>query len=472
MADLHEQQQHILVATFPGQGHINPALHLANRLAHFPTTHVTFSTTISGHRRMFPSSSSSELQHNLVTYSPFSDGHDDGITRSNTSFSDYFSIYNRLGPLNFSNILHSFAARGRPVTCIIYTILLPWVADVASDHGIPCFLYWIQASTVFSVYQHFLHGYETLISTHAHDPLFTLPFPNLKPSIQIRDLPSFCIMSPDHPFYPIFETLKEVFEKLESQIKESGGSNYKPKVLVNSFAELEPDVDVDEVELVPVGPVLPFLFEDQLQEEDDGSNLFKADDKGYMQWLDSKEEGSVVYISFGSFWEFKKEDMDEILKGLKESKRPYLWVVRKDNREKELLEIEGEEGDDQDGNGMMVEWCSQVRVLAHKAVGCFVTHCGWNSTLESLSCGVPMVSVPQWTDQGMNAKSEVDGNGVVKGEELVRCLELVMGDGEKGVEIRTKAKMWKDEALEAVSEGGSSDVNLKAFVDGIKKLIK
>ncbi|XP_039144063.1 crocetin glucosyltransferase, chloroplastic-like [Dioscorea cayenensis subsp. rotundata] len=168
----------------------------------------------------------------------------------------------------------------------------------------------------------------------------------------------------------------------------------------------------------------------------------------------------------------KKEQMEEMVKGLKESKRPYLWVVRKDNREKELLEIEGEEGDDQDGNGMMVEWCSQVRVLAHKAVGCFVTHCGWNSTLESLVCGMPVVGMPQWPDQGMNAKlveslwgcgvrSEFDGDCVVKGEELVRCLELVMGDGEKGVKIRTKAKMWKDKASEAVSKCGSSDLNLK-----------
>ncbi|KAM0933418.1 putative crocetin glucosyltransferase [Dioscorea sansibarensis] len=138
----------------------------------------------------------------------------------------------------------------------------------------------------------------------------------------------------------------------------------------------------------------------------------------------------------------KKEQIEEMVKGLKESKRPYLWVLRNDNREEAVgIEEEGE-----DGNGMVVEWCSQVRVLALKAVGCFVTHCGWNSTLESLACGVPMVCVPQWSDQGMNAKlveslwgcgvrSEIDGDGVVKGEELVRCLEFVMGNGEKGVEI-------------------------------------
>ncbi|KAG5589098.1 hypothetical protein H5410_039612 [Solanum commersonii] len=38
------------------------------------------------------------------------------------------------------------------------------------------------------------------------------------------------------------------------------------------------------------------------------------------------------------------------------------------------------------------------------SIGCFLTHCGWNSTLESISLGVPMVAIPQWTDQPTNAK--------------------------------------------------------------------
>ncbi|KAM0945187.1 putative crocetin glucosyltransferase [Dioscorea sansibarensis] len=262
--------------------------------------------------------------------------------------------------------------------------------------------------------------------------------------------------------------MRDMFEILDRE-----QTRMKPRVLINTFQEWETDALASvntEIETVPVGH-LP-----QVACTNSGVGyLFKEDEKKYMEWLESKADGSVVYISFGSFSIMKKEQIEEMVKALKESKRPYLWVVRKDNRE-EGGEIGGE---GVDGNGMVVEWCSQVRVLAHKAVGCFVTHCGWNSTLESLACGVPMVCVPQWSDQAMNAKlveslcgcgvrSEVDGDGdadgVVKGEELVRCLELVMGDGEKGVEIRRKAKRWKDKALEAVSEGGSSDLNLKAFV--------
>ena len=129
--------------------------------------------------------------------------------------------------------------------------------------------------------------------------------------------------------------------------------------------------------------------------------------------------------------------------------------------------------------GMMVPWCSQVEVLSHPSLGCFVTHCGWNSTLESLVLGVPMVAFPQRSDQGTNAKLiedvwktgvsvMVNKDGIVEGDEIRRCLELVVGDGERGEAIRRNAKKWTELAMEATNEvGSSSSINLKAFVDEI-----
>ncbi|KAG1334241.1 putative Crocetin glucosyltransferase, chloroplastic [Cocos nucifera] len=234
--------------------------------------------------------------------------------------------------------------------------------------------------------------------------------------------------------------------------------------MMNTFGALEAYVikAVGDMEFITVGPFLPSLSLP-------GMDVFKPDNKGYMKWLDSKPERSVVYVSFGTISVIKKQQLEEILKGLRESGKPYLWVVRKDNRE-EGVELEDGE------NGMVVEWCSQVKVLSHPSVGCFVTHCGWNSTLESVKCGVPTVGVPQWSDQGINAKlvemwgtgvrSEVNKEGVLKGRELRRCLEVVTGEGESGVEIR-RAGISRDGAHEAVREGGSSDVNLKAFMEKI-----
>ncbi|KAF5951096.1 hypothetical protein HYC85_013089 [Camellia sinensis] len=129
--------------------------------------------------------------------------------------------------------------------------------------------------------------------------------------------------------------------------------------------------------------------------------------------------------------------------------------------------------------GMIVPWCSQLEVLSHSSLGCFVTHCGWNSMLESLPSGVPVVAVPRWSDQGTNAKmmAEVWGTGVrvkaneegiVESEEVKRCIEKVMGGEERGEEMRRIAKKWKELTREAVKEGGSSDLNIKAFVKEIE----
>ncbi|XP_020257343.1 crocetin glucosyltransferase, chloroplastic-like [Asparagus officinalis] len=127
---------------------------------------------------------------------------------------------------------------------------------------------------------------------------------------------------------------------------------------------------------------------------------------------------------------------------------------------------------------MIVAWCSQVGVLTHPSVGCFVTHCGWNSTLESLLYGVPAVGMPQKYDQTTNAmliervwgtgvRVDVNDDGVVGGEEVRRCLDVVMGEGERGMTIRRNVEVWREKVAEAVGDGGSSDRNLRALVNEI-----
>ncbi|BAS77537.1 Os02g0203300 [Oryza sativa Japonica Group] len=198
-------------------------------------------------------------------------------------------------------------------------------------------------------------------------------------------------------------------------------------------------------------------------------DLYRHDEKGYMEWLDAKPAGSVVYVSFGSMSVVSRRQKEELRRGLAATARPYLWVVRSDDRD---------DGDgDGDGGGMVVEWCDQVRVLSHGAVGCFVTHCGWNSTLEAVACGAPMVAVPQWSDQDTNARlvagwgvgvrAATGADRVVEAGELARCVETVMADTEAAAAVRRSSVAWKAKVREAVAEGGSSDRNLKAFLDRI-----
>ena len=221
-----------------------------------------------------------------------------------------------------------------------------------------------------------------------------------------------------------------------------------------------------------IGPAIPSMYLDKRLKDDKeyGLNLFKPVMDICMKWLDTKEIGSVVYISFGSMATLGEEQMEEITWGLKNSNCYFLWVVR-DAEEKKLPNNFLQETAEK---GLVVSWCPQLEVLAHKAVGCFMTHCGWNSTLEALSLGVPMIAMPLWSDQTTNAKNimdvwkvgirvKVDENGIGTKEEIELCIREVI-EGERGKEMKRNSMKWKELTKEAVNEDGSSDKNIEEFV--------
>ncbi|GJN20436.1 hypothetical protein PR202_gb07814 [Eleusine coracana subsp. coracana] len=118
-------------------------------------------------------------------------------------------------------------------------------------------------------------------------------------------------------------------------------------------------------------------------------------------WLDQRPARSIVYISFGSLVMLSADQMAEVAEGLyDDSGNAFLWVVRASETPKVPIGFADKAG----GRGLIVTWCPQLDVLAHPAIACFLTHCGWNSTMEGLAAGVPIVAMPQWGDQPMNAK--------------------------------------------------------------------
>jgi UDP:flavonoid glycosyltransferase YjiC (YdhE family) len=192
-----------------------------------------------------------------------------------------------------------------------------------------------------------------------------------------------------------------------------------------------------------------------------------------MEWLDAQLERSVVYLSFGSLLAYTKRQAEEILHGLQSHGQPYLWVVRKEGRAEEVDSCLREAK--ADSKGMVVEWCDQQKVLSHPSVGCFVTHCGWNSTLEAVVSGVPMLAVPSWSDQPMNAylveeewrvgvRAERDAEGVLTRDELASRLELLMGGSERSGQIRANAQSLKERAQEAVATHGPLERSLRSFI--------
>ena len=166
-------------------------------------------------------------------------------------------------------------------------------------------------------------------------------------------------------------------------------------LLLTSVYELEQQViDALRAEYsMPVhaiGPAIPyFKIRQNCSTEDE-------DVPDYIKWLDNQPDGSVLYISQGSFLSVSSDQLEEIVAGVLDSGVTYFWVTKM-----ESSRISS-------GNGLVVPWCDQLRVLCHPSVGGFWSHCGWNSTKEGVFAGVPMLTLPIMWDQITNSKTIVE----------------------------------------------------------------
>ncbi|KAF8016225.1 hypothetical protein BT93_H1667 [Corymbia citriodora subsp. variegata] len=459
---------HFLLVTFPMQGHINPALQFAKRLLR-GGAEVTFATSGSACRRMSKGQTYPEGLH----FAAISDGYDDGF-KLDDNMAHFMSELKHHGSELLKNLIASRVDEGRPYTCLVYSLLIPWAAGLARELHVPSALLWIQPATVLDMYYYYFYGYGEFIKNNCLDRSCSFELPGLPYKLTSRDLPSFLEPSSSDAYTILLLIFKDQLDSLNQE--------KNPRILVNTFDSLEPEAlrAIDRYNMVGIGPLIPSAFLDGIDPSDTsfGGDLFQRS-KNYKDWLDSKAPASVVYVSFGSLAEIPKRQAEELTCSLLDCGRPFLWVIRakqngEDKKDGDRLSCMQE----LEEKGMIVPWCSQLEVLSHPSLGCFVTHCGWNSTLESLALGVPMVAFPQWSDQGTNAKLIEDAwrtgvrvrpneEGLVEAAEIRRCLETVMSDGERREEMRRNAAKWKELAREAAREGGSSDRNLKAFIQEV-----
>ncbi|KAK7269886.1 hypothetical protein RIF29_22673 [Crotalaria pallida] len=464
-----EAEIHVLLVSFAGQGHINPLLRLGKCLAS-RGLFVTFATTEDAGKDM---RAANNITHNAaipvgdgsLKFEFFEDGleHDDPIKKNLSQNLTHLEV---VGKKFVSQMIKNHAESNHPISCIIYNPFFPWVCDAAEEHGIPSALLWVQSCAVFTAYYHYFHKLVPF-------PSETEPFIDVQlPSIVLKynEIPDFL-----HPFspYPFLGTvILEQFKNLSKPFC----------VLVESFDELEYD-DINYLSkfflIRAVGP----LFKNPKAPLTNNirGDFFKVDD--CMEWLNSKPPSSVVYISFGSIVHLPQEQVDEIAYGLLGSKVSFLWVIKLPPKEWDVKSHVLPDGflEETSDKGKVVQWSPQEQVLAHPSVACFVTHCGWNSSMEALTLGVPMLTFPAWGDQVTNAKFIVDVFGVgirmgysqaenklVGREEVKKCL-LEATEGPKAEELKKNALKWKKAAEAAVAVGGSSDRNLDAFVDDIKR---
>ncbi|EHA8591566.1 putative Crocetin glucosyltransferase 3 [Cocos nucifera] len=191
-----------------------------------------------------------------------------------------------------------------------------------------------------------------------------------------------------------------------------------------------------------------------------------------LEWLDSRPPGSVVYISFGSQNTITASQMMALARGLEASDKPFLWLVgppagfdlNEEFRDEWLPEgFEARVGKNRQGL-LVRKWAPQLEILSHRSTGAFLSHCGWNSSLESLSRGVPVIGWPLMADQFYNSKMLDEELGVcvelARGAEdtfeythVERIIRLVL-DEEKGKEMKEKAIEYAEMIRAAVEEKG------------------
>ncbi|XP_004137096.3 putative UDP-glucose glucosyltransferase [Cucumis sativus] len=476
MPAVSETPCHVFLVTFPGQGHMNPTIRLGKKLAS-KGVYITISTTLEFGLSLKNAGSigdhPSPVGSGFIDFEFWDDGWelDDPRRRDLDLYMPQLQI---TGKPALSQMLRNRASENRPVSCVIGNPFVPWVCDVANDIGIPCSVLWVQSCSVFSIYYHFSR--KSVDFPSESDPYCDVQLPSL-PSLKHDEIPSF--LHPHGMYKAIGRSILQQFRNVSIPFC----------ILMDTFEELERDVIKHMSTICPVKPIGPLFktlkISDDNKKADLSGDFLKADD--CFEWLDSKPPNSVVYISFGSIVHLSQKQIEEMAHALCNSGFSFLWVMKPLPKDMEeclglkqhvlpdgFLEKAGE-------RAKIVKWSPQQKVLSHPSIACFVTHCGWNSSVEALSSGVPVLVLPQWGDQVTNAKFLVEEYGVGirlgRGESEKRLVERdefeqYLRDaivGQKAKELRENALKWKIAAEKAAADDGPSESNIEEFVEEIKK---
>ncbi|EXB75921.1 UDP-glycosyltransferase 73C3 [Morus notabilis] len=267
-------------------------------------------------------------------------------------------------------------------------------------------------------------------------------------------------------------------------------------IVVNTFEELEAEY-VKEYKRVKgnnvwcIGPVSG-CHKYELDKVERGE-MASIDVNKCLKWLDSWEPGSVIYACLGSICGLKPWQLKELGLGLEASNRPFIWVIRGGEKSEGLEKWISEEGFEERtmGRGLVIRgWAPQLLILSHPAIGGFLTHCGWNSTLEGAGAGVPLVTCPLFAEQFFNEKLvvevmaigvsvgveaavtwglEEEAGLVMKSEDVKKAIDKVMDKGDEAEARRKKAREIGEMAKRAIEEGGSSYLNMELLIQYVKQ---
>lgn len=456
----------------PGAGHLPPTVELAKLLLH---RHQQLSVTIIIMKLPLEQKHTTETLNSTHGPLRFIDIPCEESTKNlNTpkTFVTGFIENQKPRVRNFVRGIITESDSVRLVGLVVDMFCIPMI-DVANEFGAPTYIYFTSNAGVLGLILHLQakHDEEGYDVTDLKDSELELSIPSYVNPIPAKVLPTELLDK---------EGGSETFIDLARRFRESKG------IIINTFKELEShgvdslsSCDANIPPVFPVGPILNLK-----NTRNDG----KTDE--ILRWLNDQPESSVVFLCFGSMGCFDEEQVKEIAVAVERSGQRFLWSLRRPPpketmghpKEYENPEEVLPEGflDRTSNVGKVIGWSPQMAVLSHTSVGGFVSHCGWNSTLESIWCGVPVAAWPLYAEQQLNAfelvvelgmaaeirmdyRTNMRAGGsemIVRAEEIENGIRRLMSDGE----MRKKVKDMKEKSRLAISEGGSSYISIQRFI--------
>jgi len=467
--DMVASKPHAVLVASPGMGHIIPMVELGKRLLTHHSFHVTIFVVTTD-----SATTTSQILRQTSNLSSLNIVHVPPIDVSNKLPSNPpLAVRIKLTMLESLPFLRSSVTSNNkfpPPSALIVDIFGLQALPMARDLGMLTYVYFATSAWFSAVTVYFSDTDKKIMETHA-ESREPLSIPGCTP-VRFGDTLE--------PFLSPGEAMYESYLGSAKQIVAADG------ILMNTWQDLEPAATkalrengvlgrFTKGEVYAVGP----LVRSAEKKPDGGKKV------GVLQWLDEQPAESVIYVSFGSGGTMSANQMMEVALGLELSQQRFVWVVRppcEDDSSGAFFDVAS--GVDAamsylpegfvkrtEGMGVVVPmWAPQAEILQHPATGGFVTHCGWNSVLESVRNGVPMVAWPLYAEQKMNAfmvseelgvavRVAEEGGGVVGRKQVAEVVRRVMVD-EEGVGMRKKVKELKLSGEKALCMFGSSHHSL------------
>ncbi|KAL5705155.1 hypothetical protein ACHQM5_023496 [Ranunculus cassubicifolius] len=466
MLTIETPKPHIVILTSPGMGHLIPLVELAKRLVSLETLHVTLfivSTSTSTPQSQLIEGSSQfhrDLQVLDLTPDEISD-----IVSTNLSMPSRIHLSMLASLATFKSHIASMEP---PPAALIVDIFGLHAFEMADEFKIPKYVF-VTTSAWFFAQTLYLPTLDVEIEGDYMELTEAIRIPGCK-SIRSTDLNA-------EMFDRNIQRYKE-YLKMGQRLRTADG------ILLNSWEDLEPQTinalrendilrQITEAHIYPVGPVVRNMGVDKISNDNES-------------WLRGQPNESVLYVSFGSGGTLSLEQMTEVAWGLELSQQRFVWVVRLPMRNDDSCgSFFSSQTQSEDplsylpqgfstrikGQGLLVDsWAPQAHILADPSIGGFLSHCGWNSSLESITNGVPMIAWPLYAEQRLNAAALVEDFGiairsdseeppstveVISREKIAQMARYLMESNE-GKMMRDKARKMKKGAMKAIGEGGSS----------------